>query len=538
MLDKLNAKIKEFFGDDAHRAVSVAPQDTASLELASVILIEPVTLPSPQGAPVIRVHLHGCPLHCKHCYSTEIHECDEPPARVTPTELAIMIAEQMGGEIPDGATIVMGGGEPALHADFIHDFKATAGTAVNIDIETTLNVHTRQIDKLIDVVRHWYVDIKTIDDIAYYSYTGRLMLRARHNLEFMTSKGNVNLNDITIIAPVIPGYVSQAMAAEARRHYAGLGFVNIEHPVYNSQQLPNYDDECETPTVAEDSIEWTAPQRRRNFFKSFPIAGVSYHVAPDSPLWNNIAEGQQLALVRHKANRHDHNAVAIALPQDYDGDAQRFDFNKIIGYIPRSANDTIAKMIDMGYESSLQAVISRYNPTGPVNDRLQVTIYLLSSNNDSDTPRWRAQWINRDTLKQLGNQFIEHGIAVMQWPAPSPVDNTLAAAGDLVVTVCPTGKATAIYLLRILAVADDCDLYVPHNDEPGDTPLLERTTRDDSTVRLALTNVMGPSLVANSTLNIAGSASTTDLDMSQPLDDEMIAGFKKLLHDSNPLTQN
>lgn len=40
-------------------------------------------------------------------------------------------------------------------------------------------------------------------------------------------------------------------------------------------------------------------------------------------------------MIRERANKHDRNAVAVALADDMEGDTENFDFDCIIGYVPR-----------------------------------------------------------------------------------------------------------------------------------------------------------------------------------------------------------
>lgn len=68
-----------------------------------------------------------------------------------------------------------------------------------------------------------------------------------------------------------------------------------------------------------------------------------------------------MALIRHKDNKYDSNAVAVALADDFDGDPENFDFDFILGYIPRTCNAELATMMDAGYGDKFSAEISTYN---------------------------------------------------------------------------------------------------------------------------------------------------------------------------------
>lgn len=74
-----------------------------------------------------------------------------------------------------------------------------------------------------------------------------------------------------------------------------------------------------------------------------PVAGFQFHRG--RAVWNLLAVGQSLRLVRELDNRFDARAVAV-----YWRDQQ-------IGYVPRDANSAIAQMLDRG--EKLSAVISQ-----------------------------------------------------------------------------------------------------------------------------------------------------------------------------------
>lgn len=87
------------------------------------------------------------------------------------------------------------------------------------------------------------------------------------------------------------------------------------------------------------------PKKRRVFFKECAVAGWNFHHPED--FWDELYEGAKLVLLRERANKHDCNAVAVALAEDIGGDVE--DFDCIIGYVPRKENEMIANMMDMGW---------------------------------------------------------------------------------------------------------------------------------------------------------------------------------------------
>jgi hypothetical protein len=72
----------------------------------------------------------------------------------------------------------------------------------------------------------------------------------------------------------------------------------------------------------------------RILVQSSPLAGFRYYAG--EALWQEIREGDRLALVREADNPHDANAVRI----EWRGQK--------LGYLPRAENRTVAAALDAG----------------------------------------------------------------------------------------------------------------------------------------------------------------------------------------------
>lgn len=124
---------------------------------------------------------------------------------------------------------------------------------------------------------------------------------------------------------------------------------------------------------------------KKNFFKECGVVGLSLH----RKRWNHLIKlyqlrkGTKLALIRDYNNTYDKNAVAVVLADDYDYELSVFydieDFDFIIGYIPRTDNAEIAAMMDAGYSDKFEAEITTYKRYGNYDDRIRITIWLLSN---------------------------------------------------------------------------------------------------------------------------------------------------------------
>lgn len=63
-----------------------------------------------------------------------------------------------------------------------------------------------------------------------------------------------------------------------------------------------------------------------------------------------------------------------------ENDPENFDFDFILGYIPRNNNAAIAAMLDMGWQEMLEAEITELKDHAPYSDKLHITVYIRSKN--------------------------------------------------------------------------------------------------------------------------------------------------------------
>ena len=106
-------------------------------------------------------------------------------------------------------------------------------------------------------------------------------------------------------------------------------------------------------------------------FKPFMVchlAGRKYHDA-DAVL-RHLKPGTVLQLSRDSGNPHDSNAVAVMFHNPDDAKDYR------IGYIPRSHNETIASMLDMGWTDAFQCIINSIDPDAHPEHQVYLTINI------------------------------------------------------------------------------------------------------------------------------------------------------------------
>ncbi len=229
-------------------------------------------------------------------------------------------------------------------------------------------------------------------------------------------------------------------------------------------------------------------------FKQCNIAGVTFHDLSD--IWDELYEGAQLALVRDKENKHDKYAVAVALAEDYDGDPEGFDFNLILGYIPRGENEYIATMLDMGWTDALGCEISKITGSTPYKGSLQMNIYIVSKE-EKDAPDTRALIRTLELDDKEFTSFISdlenNGCVCFRWGGFPPWELNLPKEGDKLVFLHRNVQTTEIYLMHCIAQGDDHAAFFVK-----DKKMLHAV---DDCCFYVFTNVKGPRHVKNEDLS-------------------------------------
>ena len=101
----------------------------------------------------------------------------------------------------------------------------------------------------------------------------------------------------------------------------------------------------------------------RELLQISPVAGFQFHEG--ERLWERLAVGDALALVREAANRYDARAVRL----DWQGQK--------IGYIPAVDNAAVSQLLDRGRR--LSAYITQLRMSGNPWRRVEVQVFLEGS---------------------------------------------------------------------------------------------------------------------------------------------------------------
>lgn len=208
-------------------------------------------------------------------------------------------------------------------------------------------------------------------------------------------------------------------------------------------------------------------RKKRTLYKECQIAGITFHDLSD--VWDELYVGAELALIRQKDNEHDEYAIAVALADDYDGDPDDFDFNQILGYVPRTENEELAKMMDMGWNEAFECELSQMKGSNPYKGTLHMKIYIVSKDEEEtvvDTSNLlRVVEFDYDQHEEFIDSLKSNGCYYARYGGFPPWERTLPEKGEKVVFMRRNGNNTKLYLMHCIAVGDYDAAYFVNEKE-------------------------------------------------------------------------
>lgn len=116
-------------------------------------------------------------------------------------------------------------------------------------------------------------------------------------------------------------------------------------------------------------------EKMKKYFMDCHLAGRMYHDADE--VWNQLKVGTKLRLVRELDNRHDPNAVAVVY------DDKEHEEEVCIGYIPRTDNEVIALLLEMGWTPLFECRICQVNPEAHPERQIHLAIKVKRNKENS-----------------------------------------------------------------------------------------------------------------------------------------------------------
>lgn len=108
---------------------------------------------------------------------------------------------------------------------------------------------------------------------------------------------------------------------------------------------------------------------KKLFFKECHLAGAMYHDLDE--VFDYLRIGTRLKLVREINNPYDKNAVQVV----YEKDGEDY----LIGYIPRTENDTLAGFLEMGWGHIFRCTICKIEPEAHYENQIHLKISIVKN---------------------------------------------------------------------------------------------------------------------------------------------------------------
>lgn len=236
---------------------------------------------------------------------------------------------------------------------------------------------------------------------------------------------------------------------------------DVDRFVLQGDVMPPQESELIKVTMGMPGPPHIYRRKNRILYKECQIAGITFHDLEE--VWNELYEGAELALIREKDNKHDKNAIAVALADDYDGDPDDFDFDYILGYVPRSDNKHLANMMDMGWAEVFECELSQVNGSNPYKGSLWMKIYIISKDEEeyeNTDHLLRALELDDEAYEEFTTCIENHGCAYFRWGGFQPCEyHNFPEKGDKVMFIRKGENETELYLMYCIAVGDDDAAY-------------------------------------------------------------------------------
>ena len=172
------------------------------------------------------VTAQGCPLRCRYCINPVSWNGEAKPVCLTPGELYDKVRIDNLYFQATGGGVTFGGGEPLLYPDFIAEFRALCPPEWKLRAETSLNVPRENVEKNLDAVDEFIVDIKDMNPAIYFAYTGQENRRVRENLAFLLSK--VDPARVLARVPLIPNFNTDDDVRASIETLKGMGVTRFD----------------------------------------------------------------------------------------------------------------------------------------------------------------------------------------------------------------------------------------------------------------------------------------------------------------------
>lgn len=190
-----------------------------------IMAISPLRMGTDGKGITTLVCLYGCPLDCKYCINKKLLDSGKFKS-YSPTEILKLVENHNLYYLTTGGGITFGGGEPLQYPQLIREFKDICPKGWNINVETSLNVPIENIKMVANLVNHFYIDIKDVNNDIYKKYTLSDNFQVLENLQYLVD--NIPLENITVRVPLIKNFNTMEDIKNSKKYLIRLGILNID----------------------------------------------------------------------------------------------------------------------------------------------------------------------------------------------------------------------------------------------------------------------------------------------------------------------
>lgn len=177
------------------------------------------------------VAFHGCPLRCKYCLNSQCLDPEMVWRTITTGDLLNELLLDNLYFLATGGGVTFGGGEPLLRSEFIDKFCRMKVPEWKVNIETSLNVDRKHLERVLPHIDEYFIDIKDTNPAIYKRYTTRDNAQVLDNLRWLMSHDGMT-EKVIVRLPHIPDYNTQADIDHSRALLTEMGVKNFDEFEY------------------------------------------------------------------------------------------------------------------------------------------------------------------------------------------------------------------------------------------------------------------------------------------------------------------
>ena len=172
------------------------------------------------------VALHGCPLQCAYCLNPQCKDTVNQYLTATASETVERCMIDNLYFIATGGGLTVGGGEPLLHPQFVHELRKAMPEEWNLNVETSLNVPADHLRWILDDAKMIIIDVKDLNADIYHKYTSCSIQRLMDNLQLIADRGMQHKCILRL--PLIHRYNTTSDRNSSRLRLEDMGFEHFD----------------------------------------------------------------------------------------------------------------------------------------------------------------------------------------------------------------------------------------------------------------------------------------------------------------------